>query len=275
MIPFPPVVGGEALRISASTFAVFEQCPASASARLQGRYGPDSRPGFTGGLAHRIFARHLSEGPIGTEDLERVCREEIGGSTLNHKLASLGLKPSGLARVVEDVGELYERFRTMPLEGFAGAEVVLEVEPADDINLVGSVDAVFRDGESPRLVDWKTGELGDLTEAQLRFYALLWALERSELPSRVEAISVRTGERHGESPTLETVTETAGRVADMVATLREAWASEQDSLERCAGPWCRFCPILDECSEGRSTVALLDRQDSVAKRTSMFTVTPS
>ena len=67
--------------------------------------------------------------------------------------------------------------------------------PADGVTLRGSVDAVFDDaGSGPLLVDWKTGGLGE-PGIQLGFYALLWALERGEIPGRVEAVSVGTGER--------------------------------------------------------------------------------
>lgn len=258
VLQFPPVPPGDRIKISATNFAVFQQCPESAAARLQGRYGPDTLPAFAGGLAHRVFARHLSGGPIAPEDLPGVCRQEIGSSTLNLKLASVRLKPSSLAQVVEEVGALYERFRKMPTDGFEAAEVHLEVEPWPDVLLVGSVDAVFHnEGNGTRLVDWKTGDLGELVSAQLRFYALLWALERGEAPQAVEAVSVRTGERVAEHPSAADLSGTAERVAEMVERLRRAW-SRDESLERYGGPWCRYCPLLEECEEGRSTMRLME-----------------
>jgi hypothetical protein len=258
MMQFPAVPPGDRIKISASNFAVFQQCPESAAARLQGRYGPDTLPAFSGGLAHRVFARHLSVGPIAPEDLPGVCRQEIGSSTLNLKLASVRLKPSSLAQVVEDVGALYERFRKMPTDGFEAAEVHLEAEPWPDVLLVGSVDAVFQnEGNGTRLVDWKTGDLGELVSAQLRFYALLWALERGEAPHAVEAVSVRTGERVADHPSADHLSETAQRVTEMVERLRRAW-SGHESLERYGGPWCRYCPLLEECEEGRSTMRLME-----------------
>jgi hypothetical protein len=183
-----------------------------------------------------------------------VCREEIGSSNLNFKLASLGMKPSALGRIVREVGSLYERFRRFPTEGFEGAEVSLVAEPAEGVELVGSVDAVFEERGASRLVDWKTGELG-AADIQLAFYSLLWALVRRELPARVEAFSVKTGERQSEIPTRAAVEATAVEVAAMVSDVRTVWAGG-GTPERRGGPWCRFCPLLDGCAEGAAATDL-------------------
>ncbi len=254
MFDFPPIAPGDPVRISASTFVAFRQCPDNALARLQGEWGPESRAAFSGGLAHRLFARHLGGDPIESQDLGQVCRSEIGGSNLNFKLGTLGLKPSELGNVIEEVGAIYERFKKMPVDGFLGAEVALMVEPAHNVTLVGSVDAVFIDDQGVRLVDWKTGELGEVVD-QLRFYALLWALEKEELPRMVEAVSVRTGERMTEVPDCGTVATTATQVADMVEQLRAAWEMGR-GIERRGGPWCKFCGILESCAEGRAATTL-------------------
>jgi hypothetical protein len=253
-IVFPPVRPGDPVTISASLFVAFVRCPEQAAGRLRGEYPTETRQSFVGGLAHRIFARHLTRGPIAPEGFAAACREEIGVA-MNHKLAALGVKPSELGRVIDEVSGLYERFRSLGAEGFVGAEVHLESEAAPDVTLRGSVDAVFEEGGGVRLVDWKTGALGD-PEAQLGFYALLWALERHELPGHIEAVSVTSGERLEAVPTRQGVEATAARVAAVVDALRDAW--EGTALERSAGPWCRWCPLLEGCSEGRSAASLLD-----------------
>lgn len=259
-IVFPPVPDGEAVTISASTYSAFERCPEQALGRLRGVYGPESRRSFVGGLAHRIFARHLSGGPIDGEGaLEAACREEIGGG-MNVKLVSLGLRPSELRTVIEEVGELYQRFRAMPVDGFRGAEVRLEVEPAADVMLRGAVDAVFEEGGGVRLVDWKTGGIGE-PGPQLAFYALLWALERGDIPVRVEAVSVGTGERSDSVPTRTEVEATATRVAEVVTIVRRSWETGAEG-QRIAGPWCRWCPLLDECREGTAAMELLAGRSS-------------
>ena len=252
---FPPVVPGEPIILSASTFMTFSRCPEQAVGRLRGIYPTESRASFLGGLAHRVFARHLTGGPIPEEGFATACREEIGAG-MNPKLGALGLVPSQLAQVVEEASGLYRRFCRLGLEGFAGAEVELEAEPAAGVTLRGVVDAVFDDGEGGmRLTDWKTGSLGD-PAAQLGFYALLWALDRDDLPGRVEAVSLSSGERMDEVPTRAGVEATAGAAATAASALRTALAAD-GHLERAAGPWCRWCPLLDECEEGRAATALL------------------
>ena len=158
MIDFPEVAPGERLVVSATLFVTYGKCPDQALGRMRGFYPPESRASFKGGLAHRVFARHLSGGEIGASEFDRVCKEEIG-SSMNPKLGSLGLKPSQLSGVIREVGDLYERFKTISTEGFQGSEVQLDVDPAQDLTLRGSIDAIFDDDGGVRLVDWKTGGL--------------------------------------------------------------------------------------------------------------------
>lgn len=256
LVSIPHVIPGDQIRVSATTYVAWKKCPDSANVKLQGIYGPDSRPAFVGSLAHRIFSRHLTGGPIGSEEFVRACREEIGGSNLNNKLGGLELKPSALAGVIEEVRGLYERFVNFPGEGFENSEVSIDVESDGDVRLVGTIDAVYReDLGGHRLVDWKTGEVGDAQD-QLLFYSFLWALEKEELPAYVEAVSVRTGERFRAVPSMDDVKRISHEVGDLVNDVRSAW-ERGESLSRTGGPWCRYCPILDDCSEGRSASALL------------------
>ena len=255
-LQFPSVSPGDDVVVSATTFVSFDRCPEQAAARLRGVYGVDSRASFVGGLAHRIFARHLTGGPIDASGLEGACKEEIG-TGMNVKMTSLGLRPSSLAAIIEEVGSLYERFKTLGTEGFAGAEVALESTPAEGVVLRGSVAAVFDDGAAGvRLVDWKTGNLGD-PGLQLAFYSMLWAMERGEIPGRVEAVSVGSGERMEEVPTRAGIDETAAKVARMISALRESWQAGTE-MERLGGPWCRWCPLLEDCSEGGAATRLLE-----------------
>jgi len=257
VITFPNVAAGEDVVVSATMYTTYRRCPDQALARLHGNYPADSRVSFKGSLAHRVFARHLRAGSIGSDEFDQVCREEIGQG-LNAKVGAVGLKPSTLRGVIAEVGELYDRFKLLTHEGFRDAERFIETEPVSGVTLRGSIDAVFDDpAAGVGLIDWKTGALGQAND-QLAFYALLWALEFGELPWRVEAVSVSTGERYAEHPTVGGVETTAGDVAAMVGQLRGAFESGR-RLPRVAGGWCRWCPILDECDEGRSAAAVFDR----------------
>jgi len=255
VIEFPDVIPGDPVAVSASLYMTFARCPNQALGRLHGVYPEESTASFRGGLAHRVFARHLVNGPISPSDFSGACRAEIG-SALNPKLGALGLKPSQLASVISEVGDLYTRFKALSVEGFRTAECYIEIEPAAGVTLRGSVDAVFDDADGVRLVDWKTGGLYE-TEQQLGFYALLWSIERCELPARVEAISIGSGERISSVPTRASITQTAGEVAGIVSDLRKAISSGTDELPRIGGPWCRYCPLLTSCNEGSAAARLL------------------
>lgn len=253
MIPFPRVPTGDPVKISATTYIAFSQCPAQAEARFQGVYPPESKSSFLGAVAHRVFARHLTTGPI--DDLPQAIREEIG-TGLNPKLAALGIhRPSELEELIRTMGALYERFRRFPADGFEAAEVTLEAEPAPGVQLVGKIDAVFNEGtQAPLLRDWKTGSLGEPME-QLFFYALVWALARNEVPGAVEAVSLQTGERMRSQPSMADLTAVAKRVAQLVTAFRQTWASGE-LTERRGGPWCRYCPLLSDCPEGAVAFAV-------------------
>jgi hypothetical protein len=82
-------------------------------------------------------------------------------------------------------------------------------------------------------------------------------LDRDEIPAYVEAVSVRTGERYRTVPTGADMTGVAGDVSEMVGVIRGSWATG-DELARTGGPWCRYCPLLEECSEGKTATEMLD-----------------
>lgn len=254
MIPLPPIDLGEPLTVSATLYKTYLACPQQALGRLYGEYPADSMSSFKGSLAHRLFARHLTQGPI--DDVTAACREEIGAGKMNMKLQALGIaKPSALAPVIAEVGDLYARFKQFPTDGFRSAEVAIEAELDGDVTLVGMVDAIYDDERGTRIVDWKTGGFIDNSDGQLDFYCHAWAQQYGELPAVAEAVSVKTGERSVLEPTVERATVTGAAVVEMVNTLRQAMR-EQRELERRGGPYCRWCPLLDTCAEGNAATAL-------------------
>jgi RecB family exonuclease len=260
VIRFPDIAPGDHIAVSATLYVTYRSCPQQALGRLQGEYPADSIASFKGSLAHRVFARHLTSGPIAEQDVLQACRQEIGAPEghLNMKLAPLELnRPSRLAPVLAEVADLYDRFKRFPTDGFRAAEVSLEVDVGSDAVLRGRVDAIFDDPAGATvIIDWKTGAWLDDSEPQLEFYVLVWALDRGDLASRAEAVSIQTGERLGIEPTLEQAEVTAREIALMIETIRDAFHSGSD-LERRAGPHCRWCPLLEGCLEGTAAVEIL------------------
>ena len=238
-------------RISASTFVDYLRCPASADARLHRVFGPDTRASFSGGLAPRVFARHL--GRVDRPGrFHQVCREEIGSSSLNMKMAGLGLgKPSMLAPLIDEVQALYQRFRSVPVEGFVGAEVELAAEPADGVSLVGKVDAVLATTAVPRLSTGKRASWASLLFNSSSTGCCGHSRRRaSRPPGGGVCADGRAFFHRAHRAELEKV---AQQVAEMVTCLRTAWASGAE-LEVCGGPWCRYCPLLEDCGEGAAAV---------------------
>lgn len=254
MIEFPPVPAGEPLVISATLYMTYTRCPDQALGRLRGLYPAESKASFKGGLAHRVFARHLNDGAISEESFAQVCRQEIG-SGMNPQLGSLGLKPSQLSGVIQEVNDLYTKFKVLSTAGFSAAEVLVEVEPQPDLVLRGSIDAVFAQEDGVRLVDWKTGGLYE-TEQQLGFYAMLWALAKGRLPAAVEAVSIGSGERIRAGPSAQDIAATVQEVAGLATVMRTAFGQDREQIDRFAGPWCRYCPQLDTCPEGAAAARL-------------------
>lgn len=246
---------GEEFPVSATLFVTYLKCPQQALARVQGVYPEPSMDLFRGSLAHRIFARHLVDGPIQDEEFTTVCRQEAGAH-LGGTMASLSMKPSEFRAVTAQVAQLYDTFKQLPSDGFIGAEVEVDSEPVEGISLRGRVDAVFLDNDGMRIVDWKTGSFLDDSEPQLDFYAMAWRLLHGELPARLEAISLKTGEKRVSVPTADGVGETEGRVAAMIEELRDAMRNRSD-LPRTAGPYCGWCPLLDDCGEGAAALEIL------------------
>jgi hypothetical protein len=253
---FADIPSGDDIAVSATLFVTYTDCPQQALARLQGIYPQPTVAMFRGSLAHRIFAKHLTDGSIADADLGAVCRSETGAH-LNAQMRDVGLnRPSDFAAIVEQVREMYDRFRDIPTGGFEGAEVTIEHEVTDDVTLKGRVDAVFADEDGVRIVDWKTGSYLGSTKVQLDFYALAWSLSTGTTPSRTEAVSLATGEKLMYMPTPHDLEATEQALVFMIRELREALASGDD-LARTGGPHCTWCPLLDTCNEGQSAVAIV------------------
>ena len=257
MLTLDQVPEGEAFGVSATLFVTYLRCPQQALARLQGVYGRPSRASFKGALAHRIIARHIDHGAIDPDEFSMVCRQETGAN-LNAQLADVGLRPSEFSAVVEEVAELYERFASLPLDGLEASELSFEDTVSEGVTLRGRIDAVFEGPDGTRIVDWKTGaHLGEDVAAQLGFYALAWSKRTGVPPATTEAMSLVTGEKLVHEPTADDMARREHEVATMIGVLRAAMGAGRE-LDRTAGPHCRWCPLLESCTEGSAATAILD-----------------
>lgn len=236
----------EQINVSASLYTTWKKCPVQARGRLDGHYQPDTIDTFRGLLAHRIFARHINQGPIPVTEFALACKQEIGSSNLNWKMRDLGISGRQLEGIILVVSDLYARFRTVAKRFHpVKAEIHLEA-PFGDHKLVGRIDAESSVGQ---LIDWKTGELGDAAD-QLRFYATLHRYATGAWPSSTLAVSVTTGEVHSEwiDPRKDDLT---FELTEMIAELLEGAVTETP------GPWCQWCPLLETCEPGTRALTLI------------------
>lgn len=242
MIVLPPVPAGEPVRVSATTYIRFHECPDQGLGRFRGHYPGDSRSSLRGGLVHELIAQHLVAGAH--TDPHLTARMILGSDEFKNKIGPSGLgRPSLLYPVIDEAVDLYLKFSRLPHDGFEHAEVELEYEPAEGVTVLGKIDAVF---SGPLLRDWKTGPLIEPLQ-QLLFYALVWMWRHGGIPL-VEAISIQTGEAMNSRPTMEQLATVAEELAEIVKMAR----SGAEQAERRAGPWCRFCPLLEGCPEGQT-----------------------
>jgi len=252
---FNELVPGESFTVSATLYTAYLECPQRALGRLQGIYGKPTVDSFRGRLAHKVFAMHLDEGEIPAEEFKDVCQAVVG-THLNSSWSELGLGITEFRAVTRQVQDLYDRFKMMPFDGVREAELPFEFDAGGGITVRGSMDAVFDSEEGVQIIDWKTGTYLSDRESQLAFYAMVWNLLNDEIPAVAEARSVATGETVRIEPTEESVRATLDDVGTMIEALRFAMETGTD-LERQAGPHCQWCPLLDDCSEGRSALSLL------------------
>ena len=244
----------DTLRISATLYTTWLNCPTSAQARLDGHYQPPTIHTFRGLLAHRIFAHHLNHGPIPPDNYIQVARSEIGGSQLNYIIRDLGLKPSQVRLEIDRSQHLYDVWQTLPLHryGYTGIEESFTVPLNPGAELVGRVDAVTRTGQ---IIDWKTGSL-DNAEPQLAFDLLAWTLAGRTEPGitpSAAAIAIPTGEVLTVTYTPTLAAKLADDLAQLIADLTGPTPPPR------GGPWCRYCPIHQTCPEGAATLELITR----------------
>ncbi len=246
---------GDSFNVSATLYTAYLECPQRALGRLQGFYGKPSVASLKGQLAHKIFATHLDEGEIPVEDFNHVCRV-AAGTHFGGSMGELGMSISQFDAVALEVQALYDRFKVLSFDGFREAEMEFDLDAGSGITVRGSMDAVFDSDDGPRIVDWKTGTYLSDKESQLEFYAMVWKLLNEEIPAAADAMSVATGENLHLEPTEASVLATQIDVGAMIEALRKAMATGTD-LERKAGPYCAWCPLLDDCDEGRTAIEIL------------------
>lgn len=101
------------------------------------------------------------------------------------------------------------------------------------------------------LIDFKTGGSHRSHTDDLRFYALLDTLRLGTPPRLLASYYLDRGEAHPEHVTADLLRATLRRTTDGVRRIAELLHTDAEPGRR-AGPYCRWCPALEDCPEGRS-----------------------
>lgn len=126
----------------------------------------------------------------------------------------------------------------------------------DRITLRGKVDlslgSIRRGREAGKvLIDLKTGQPGHGHLEDLRFYALLETLKMGVPPRLLVNYYLDAGTPRPEVVSEELLWSAARRVVDGVTILGDLTGSEAREPAKNPGMNCRWCPINEDCEEGR------------------------
>jgi hypothetical protein len=94
----------------------------------------------------------------------------------------------------------------------------------------------------------------------LRFYALIETLRIGTPPRRVASYYLDQGRFVPEDVTVPILESTVMRIVAGIEKMVALTDTERVPL-KITGPACRWCPLLDDCAEGKSSLATTDADD--------------
>jgi PD-(D/E)XK nuclease superfamily len=104
------------------------------------------------------------------------------------------------------------------------------------------------------IVDFKTGRFSPHHRDDLRFYALLDTIRLGTPPRLLATHYLDTARTHPETVTVDLLHSALARTIDGVERMVALDAPDATVTKR-TGPACRWCPVLEECQEGRTHLA--------------------
>ena len=110
-------------------------------------------------------------------------------------------------------------------------------------------------GESTKvIIDLKTGGTSPLHRQDLGFYSLLETMKTEIPPRKVATLYLDSGEIQSEDVGERFLRSALRRTLDGIHAVVELVAEGRPPVRR-AGTSCRWCPLLDECDDGRRHLA--------------------
>src|SRR5262249_20330053 len=100
------------------------------------------------------------------------------------------------------------------------------------------------------IIDLKAGRPAPSHPDDLRFYALLETIKLGVPPRKLATYYLETGRPHPEEVSQPLLRAAARRTVDGVQKIVEL-ACRERTPAKMPGPACRWCPVRDDCDEGR------------------------
>jgi hypothetical protein len=104
------------------------------------------------------------------------------------------------------------------------------------------------------VVDFKTGRFSPHHRDDLRYYALLDTIRLGTPPRLLATHYLDAARTHTEAVTVDLLGAALARTIDGIERMAALEGAEAGATKR-TGPACRWCPVLDDCDEGRSHLA--------------------
>lgn len=231
-----------------------------------------SVPSARGTVAHKaieiLVSRRGNPHPLDLVN-EALDRLELDERSLGDFIRSLDeAERAELVGAVNDfVSTFVDTFPPLKRAWIPVAESRARAELCDDrITMQGVIDLSLgraRGNEAGKvLIDLKTGRPHPSHIEDLRFYALLDTLKLGTPPRLLVNYYLEAGEPRREAVTEDLLWSTAKRTVDAVAKMVELDAGLRIATRTPSGA-CRFCPVLDDCSEGQDHLRADDEDDPV------------
>ena len=174
-----------------------------------------------------------------------------------------GLAVSGMAdglwadlrsRAVDRVTKFLHDFPPLPAAAHPVLEATAKWKPAGTIELTGKVDlAVGKpEGRESRvlIVDFKTGGRSPHHRDDLRFYALVQTLRQQVPPRKIASYYLDYSEGDAEDVTEGMLLSALTRTVHGIERHIELHVEKAEPVKK-VGPPCRWCPLRNDCAEGR------------------------
>ena len=250
-------LGGETLWVSKSFLARVHGCEVLHLQPNDFSWRPSTAAGFVAHKAIELAINWRGEpapGQVVDEAMARLSDQADGRGAF-----VAGLTEADWAelrsRAVDRTTKFLQDFPPLPLSAHPVLEAAAKWRPAGTIELSGKVDLVVGkpSGRESRLliVDFKSGHRSFHHRDDLRFYALVQTLRQGVPPRKLVTYYLDYAESEVEDVTAGALQ--AGLMRALEGTERHIELTiEGRPPTKKVGVACRWCPLQNECEEGRA-----------------------